>query len=212
MTVLLLTALALTACSRAARPEAAPGPAAPAIVASASTSPPAPSGSGVGSGSPAATGTPDPRPSAPASYVDFYRNGLGTLVPAGWTKNQQAADHTDLRDGSGELLLRLGTTYSGAGPVAYLRQLADRAAETYPQYQQIQLGGMNHGQSQYPYSTWEFTFVKDGATRHVIEAAFALSDGDPATFAQVYFSAPTRYFDQTLTAWGHAVNGVYAAG
>lgn len=66
-------------------------------------------------------------------------------VPYGWTKTQQAG-HTDFRDSTGQLLLRLGwadqNRFSHASPDAYLRQLAAQTAKNYQGYKLIRFGGM----------------------------------------------------------------------
>jgi hypothetical protein len=205
--VLGLLALALTACNDASRPDTLPGPAAPAVTISATAT-------GSASGTPTETtpSKPPAKPANPATYADFFRDGMGTLVPAGWTKNQDAADHTDFRDASGELLLRLSAGFSQTRPDAYLKQLAATTAKNYPGYKLIKLTGTEPRQSQFPAAEWEFTFVKDGVTRHVVLAAVGMSAQADLTGGQIYYSAPVEYFDTIADAYLHALNGVYFAG
>jgi hypothetical protein len=197
ITALGVAAFTLTGCSTTSHPQAKASP---------------------DGGRPAVSGTPGPGtrpPRNPTSYIDFDRTPVLSQVPQGWAKSMQP-DYTDFRDPTGQLLLRLSfvdaTKYATTRPNVYLRQLASHTARNYPGYKLLKLTDTHAGRGN-QYAEWEFTFVKDGVTRHVIVAGVAYGTADTdGTGGQVYYSAPAQYFGTTSDAYLHALNAMDFAG
>jgi hypothetical protein len=223
-------ALALTACTVTVAPQVPPPTSGPA-----STSGPATATSG-----PAIAAPPEPEPEPggptgavpplPAGYVNFAQGAMNAEVPTGWTQTT-TEDHTDFRDPSGQLLLRLREYVHEVDPNTYLHDLENTTAGIYAQYQLIRISDtatLPGEPANLPNSAvdgsaqtaaeWEFTFVKDGTTRRVIIGAIGYTacgtNGcSSSTFGTIYFSAPVGFYSDTVAAtFGHARDSVYFAG
>jgi len=75
----------------------------------------------------------------------------------------------------------------------------------------LRLGWADQSRFSHQFAEWEFTFIKDGVSRRVIQAALSTAlRGEPGsvsgTTGLVYYSSPTRYYDVTSEVYLHALN------
>lgn len=75
---------------------------------------------------------------------------------------------------------------------------------------------MTSAGAKYQFAEWEFTFVKDGVARRVVQGAVsAARPGEKQNIGVagvVYYSAPAHYFDVTEEVYLHALNSMDFAG
>ncbi|HSV66639.1 MAG TPA: serine/threonine-protein kinase [Mycobacteriales bacterium] len=144
-----------------------------------------PAGSGAGNGSHASG------PALSAAYRTFTdpRGTYTVSVPQGWVAEPGQRGVVDVQDpaDSGRFL-RFISDRSGRDPLAVLRSEEPGFAKRYPSYTKISLGVVDF--RGFDAADWEFTFVKDGVTKHVLYRTFRV---DRRRYG-IYLSAPDPQF------------------
>lgn len=142
---------------------------------------------------PTSTAPGDGPIAVPAGYTTFNgpsgRYSVG--VPDGWKPQPQRSGIVDIQNptDSGEFL-RMLSLKSSASALAALSSEEPGFAKRYPSYRKIRLQDVTY--RNYDAAEWEFTFDRNGVTRHVLYRAFS-HDG---RLYGIYLSAPETDFAQ----------------
>jgi hypothetical protein len=145
-------------------------------------------------GGPTATATPTQKPTGagqiPTGYTKYTNSNAGYSVgiPAGWSPRQTSPSVIEVKnpENSSQFLRFLAS--GGTDPLGELTSEEPGFAGSHPGYQKVSLAKADY--RGLPAADWEFTFPKDGATRHVLYRLFLQS----GHLYGIYLSAPEDTF------------------
>jgi len=174
--IILALGLAGVACGKGAQPQRLSGEVGPVTPSTTSAAP----------------SSPTPNPAAdvkwqPYSYDAQQGNNTGTTVTLSvpkWTETTTDSLH-DYR--SGQLLFRLDFRRPTGFTIGNWQNEAQDFASTHPGYKAVGLHSVDCPSGALDCADWEFTFPKDGITRHVFDRGIVVNDS--LGFA-VYVSGP----------------------
>jgi hypothetical protein len=179
----------------------------PASAGAGSSSPPA---SGTSGSRPTGSGTATPtsgrEPTLPVAYSPEELTAAGIAVtmrrPAGW-RRLASGGRVDFRDDTDEVLLRLEISVRTSDTLRAAAESLDRSTRaSLAQYRLLGITPVTGASG--PAVDWEFTFVRDGVTRQVVDRLSVSGDAGVA----VYYSAPVRYFERMKPVWDAAVGDI----
>ena len=126
----------------------------------------------------------------PAGYVAYADpSGQFTVaVPQGWDESKQGSA-MQFEDSSGERFLRV---YNQDAPNRPQTNFGERSfRKTHTDYHRIKLKNVDY--RGWETAEWEFTYSRDGVTRHVLWRGFITND----RFYGIYLSAPQDQFEDS---------------
>ena len=146
------------------------------------------SATSTGSGQPTASTGPSQIPDGYSAYTD--PGGSYTVaIPDGWTPKQTSAAVVEVRNPDDESqFLRFIASGPGTGALEELTREEPGFRQRFPSYQRVSLARVDF--RGYDTADWEFTFVRDGATKHVLYRLFVAN----GRYFGVYLSAPEDAF------------------
>jgi hypothetical protein len=154
------------------------------------------------SGTTPARNTPtrsQPANSRTGGYTPYRGASFAASIPNGWKSDPQGTGVLDFNDPSNDRFIRFVSNVESGGDLVGGFQAAEKQfTGAHQDYHQIVIHQVSY--RGYPAADWEFTYAKDGGTRHVLYRSFTVNS---KTYG-IYISAPEPLYQATLPVFNEA--------
>jgi hypothetical protein len=140
-----------------------------------------------------------PANSRTGDYTPYRGSSFAASIPSGWKSDPQGTGVLDFNDPSNDRFIRFVSNVESSGDlVGGFKAAEQQFTGAHQDYHQIAIHQVSY--RGYPAADWEFTYAKDGGTRHVLYRSFTVNS---KTYG-IYISAPEPLYQATLPVFNEA--------